>query len=472
MICQSLLERYKPDIDVDKYLLIIILLFFISVCSDNSKPEYDLIIADVSLIDGTGKGIQPGVNVYVKDSLIVRIDQNEVIQSPGVIDGSGKYLIPGLFDAHYHLQDIPDDTVLSSPSLKQLIHFGVTGVLIPGGSLASYENLERLNQLETTGAITTPNLFYTSLMAALEGGHPMKMYGKKYYTDSINVHIVKDTNHIKSIVREASGQNAAGLKIMIEDGPMPPFTTRMPQDYINTFSSAGKEYGLPTFAHVSDMTEVKMGLEGDVDAFMHFVGVQIDWDKDQETIDRIVSDRISWVTTAMLFKSFFYPLNKDWLEHDAFNVFEEDQMRPLKDQDGALEAESRRILSGYFGSDNLPMETGLKPMMRDIKKLYDEGVNIVLGTDVGGRPYILPGISVHEEMQLLELGGFPPEEIIKISSYNAAKMLGISDKYGSIEEGKMADMLLLDKNPLESISNTLSINSVFKDGIIQQRLTE
>ncbi len=458
--------------DIEKYLLIIILLLFISACSNNSKPEFDLIIADVSMIDGTGKEIQSGVNVYVKDDTIARIDLNEINKSHGVIDGSGKYLIPGLFDAHYHLQDVPNDTVLSSPSLKQLIHFGVTGVLIPGGSLASYENLEHLKQLEATGEITAPHLFYTSLMAAIEGGHPMKMYGEKYYTDSVSVHIIKDTNHIKSIVREASGQDAVGIKIMIEDGPMPPFTPRMPQDYIHAFSSAGKEYGLPVFAHVSDMTEVRMGVKGGVDAFMHFVGVQIDWEKDQGTIDRIVSDSISWVTTGMLFKSFFYPLNKDWLEQDAFNVFEEDQMRPLTDQDGQLEAESRRILSEYFGSDNLPMEAGLKPMMSILKKLYDKGVNIVLGTDVGGRPYILPGISVHEEMQLLELGGFPPEEIIKISSYNAAKMMGISNEFGSIEAGKKADMVLLDENPLESISNTLSINTVIKNGMIQKRLTE
>lgn len=471
MTCQWWWALNKLNMDIDKYLLIIILLLFISACSNNNKPEFDLIIADVSLIDGTGKGIQSGVNVYVKNSLITRIDRNEVNQSHRVINGSKKYLIPGLFDAHYHLQDVPNDTVLSSPSLKQLIHFGVTGVLIPGGSLASYENLERLKQLETTRE-NTPHLFYTSLMAAIEGGHPMKMYGEKYYTDSVNVHVVKDTDHIKSIVGEASRHDAVGIKIMIEDGPMPPFTPRMPQDYINTFSSAGKEYGLPIFAHVSDMTEVRIGVKGNVNAFMHFMGVQIDWEKDQEIIDQIVSNNISWVTTTMLAKSFFYPLNKDWLEHDAFNVFEENQMRPLNDPEGQLEAESRMILSGYMGSDTIPMEVMLKPMISDLKKLYDEGVNIVLGTDVGGRPYILPGISIHEEMQLLELGGFTPKEIIKISSFNAAKMLGVSDKYGSIEEGKKADMVLLDENPLESISNTLSINTVIKNGMIQKRLTE
>jgi imidazolonepropionase-like amidohydrolase len=256
---------------MEKFLGLIIFILFISASPNINDPEFDLIIANVSLIDGTGKDIQSGVNVYVKDSTIAQIGRNEITQSRATIDGSGKYLIPGLFDAHYHLQDVPNDTAKSSPSLKQLIHFGVTGVLIPGGSLASYENLEHLKQLEASGEITSPHLFYTSLMATIEGSHPMKTYGEKHYTDSVSVHIVKDANHIRSIVQEASRQGAVGIKIMIEDGPMAPYTTRMPQDYINTFSSLGKEYGLPVFAHVSDMTEVKMGMKGGVDAFMHFM---------------------------------------------------------------------------------------------------------------------------------------------------------------------------------------------------------
>lgn len=413
-----------------------------------------------------------GMHVYVKDGSIAEIDRSEIHQSRRVIDGSGKYLIPGFIDAHYHLQELPNDTVKGSTALKQLIHSGVTGVLIPGGSVASYKNLERLKQLETTGKITAPHLFHTSLIATLEGSHPMKMYGEKFYTDSVSVHLVKDTNHIKSIVREASEQGAIGIKIMIEDGPMPPFTSRMPQKFINTFSSAGNAYGLPVFAHISDMTEERMGVKGGVDAFMHFMGVQIDWEEDQETIDLIVADSISWVTTAMLAKSFFYPLNKDWIRRETFNVFEEGQKRPLIDADGQMEAEARMILYGCLGSDTLPMEGMLKPMASDLKKLYDQGVNIVLGTDVGARPYILPGNSVHEEMQLLELGGFTPGEIIKISSYNAAKTMGISNVYGAIEENKKADIIILDKNPMESISNSLTINTVIKNGVVQKRLIE
>lgn len=95
-----------------------------------------------------------------------------------------------------------------------------------------------------------------------------------------------------------------------------------------------------------------------------------------------------------------------------------------------------------------------------------------MGTDLGGRPYIMPGYSFHEEMQLFELGGFSGEQIIQCATLNAAKMLKVDDDYGSIEKGKVADMVLLKKNPLIDIKNTLSIETVFKRGKVQKRLED
>ncbi len=81
-------------------------------------------------------------------------------------------------------------------------------------------------------------------------------------------------------------------------------------------------------------------------------------------------------------------------------------------------------------------------------------------------------MSLHEEMQLLELGGMEQFDIIKMGTMNAAKMMSAQDSLGSIEVGKIANLVLLDKNPLEGISNTLSINSVIKRGVIQKRIKE
>ena len=73
-----------------------------------------------------------------------------------------------------------------------------------------------LKQLVQEEQMVTPHLFYTSPISTLEGGHPMKMYGESHYIDGVSVHIVRDTDHIHSIVQEAAENNASGIKIMID----------------------------------------------------------------------------------------------------------------------------------------------------------------------------------------------------------------------------------------------------------------
>jgi len=117
--------------------------------------------------------------------------------------------------------------------------------------------------------------------------------------------------------------------------------------------------------------------------------------------------------------------------------------------------------------DDLPIL--MMPHMQDIKYLYDNGFNMVLGTDIGG-DFNFQGHSLHEEMQLLEMESMGPLDILKMGSLNATKMLKVDHEFGSLEVGKVVDMVLLDKDPLETITNALSIHSVIKNGRIQVRI--
>ena len=122
-----------------------------------------------------------------------------------------------------------------------------------------------------------------------------------------------------------------------------------------------------------------------------------------------------------------------------------------------------------YGLENPNLESIISFQVDDIKTLYENGVNMVLGTDTGN-DYIFHGYSLHEEMQLMEMGGMKPLDILKMGTYNAAKMLDVLEELGTVEKGKIADMILLDKNPLDSIKNTLTINTVINEGIIQKRI--
>jgi imidazolonepropionase-like amidohydrolase len=97
------------------------------------------------------------------------------------------------------------------------------------------------------------------------------------------------------------------------------------------------------------------------------------------------------------------------------------------------------------------------------KMLYDHGVTIMSGTDIPNLG-LIPGISLHHELELLVKSGINPLNVIKIATGNGAEALGILDDVGTIESGKQADMIILNANPIRNIRNIEAIEGVIEDG--------
>ena len=262
-----------------------------------------------------------------------------------------------------------------------------------------------------------------------------------------------------------------GIKLTIEDGPFPPFVERIPQEFVDLVAEEASRYGLEVFAHASDNIEFMMALNAGVQNNLHYLEIDLDFEGDSTIVKKLQRNGANIFTTFMLKKSWLYPFHPKWVKQLAeTNIFDPEEIEYLSDP--SRQERALRILKGrnYMKNDELPALAGmLTNQFEDLRFLDDNNINVVLGTDTGN-DFILPGISLHEEMQIMELGGFTPLEIIKMATYNAAKMLKQSDSLGTIEVGKYADMILLDRNPIDSISNTLSINSVIKNGRVQQRM--
>lgn len=96
--------------------------------------------------------------------------------------------------------------------------------------------------------------------------------------------------------------------------------------------------------------------------------------------------------------------------------------------------------------------------------MYDSGILVGMGTDSGAMVIRPQGFSEHHELELLVKAGFTPLQAIQIATLNSAKILSLDKDYGTLEKGKVADFIVLDANPVQNISNTQKINTVYKAG--------
>ena len=106
-----------------------------------------------------------------------------------------------------------------------------------------------------------------------------------------------------------------------------------------------------------------------------------------------------------------------------------------------------------------------------VNAMHRAGIPFLAGTDTPPGVYVFPGFSLHEELQRFVAAGFTPMEALQTATLNPAKFLGMEDRLGSIEKGKLADLVLLDGNPLEDIRNTQKIEAVIVNGSYLPRAT-
>ena len=447
-----------------KYLPCLILLVILFACNPTKQKSFDLVVSNVNLIDGTGKPLRTSVSIGIQDGKIVAIDSTMLVGGKSEIDGTGKFLIPGLFDCHIHTTDYEND-------FPKFIHYGVTSIFITGGSLCTNEYYATMRAHGNQDTIPAPLVFHTSQHFTMEGRHPVKTY-KGNWVDGKSVFLLKDTLQIESLVKEVTQYPIVGIKLTIEDGPHPPWVERMPQTFINKVQKEASKNDTEVFAHVSDNIELEMALDAGIQNLVHWTGIDLDFQRDSVLIDKIYRVRPSFISTLMIDKGFLYPLFPEWIEAiRQEKVFDEAYLAKADNPDFIARAENNMMFwKDYLEEEKITLERIAAIQVADIKVLYENDINFALGTDTG--PFVLPGYSLHEEMQLFELGGMGQLDIIKMATLNAAEIMHAQDSLGSIENGKIANMVLLDKNPLKKISNTLEINTVIKMGIIQERIID
>ena len=402
----------------------------------------ELVIVGASIIDPTLSGTQGPVTIVVDGGIFRSIGPAESVRVPEsarVIDATGRYALPGIADMHNHLYTgtfQPGDDQLGV--LRSLLDWGVTATFDPGIRAEKYEALRGAIREEP---LAYPRTFLVKGVFTTDGG-----WGRGYAPAT--------TDEARAIVRELKAVGSDGVKLMYDD--MRWATTRpfpiMDRAVMTAIIDEAHLQGMMAFAHAPILELAKEVLEGGVDCLIH--GILSD-PIDSEFIELMHKNESCYISTLTMFQT--NAGLKAWADRlDEFDT--EDRLDP------ETLALFRKTPVGTPRLDNTGWAVERLPVLKaNLLAVHRAGISVVLGTDTG-IPGVLPGIAAQLEMAMHVEAGLTAEQTLQAATVNAARMMGQADVFGRIAEGMQADMLILDADPREDISNIRRIRHVIRGG--------
>lgn len=438
-----------------------------------TDPQNGLVIRDVTVIDvESGRTISPA-HVHIHADTIANVSIGEEPALPEniqVIDGRGKFIMPGLTDVHTHLAMYwnlisgdfsEEDSLVTRVALEQFVRYGVTSILVVGGGGANDAQVAELKRLEKDNVIVAPRIFATGSQLTAKGSHPVTTIMRlpadatPERLSQAGVIALAEGDDPSPILARKKELGLDGVKIVIESGP-PPFhpKPRLSFETAQTILEHAKANGLPVYAHTEYLSEFADAVRLGVHAVMH--SVHNAYIEDNKLISQMKTNGTWYVPTLSVFYGF------DCLNH------------PERLEDAYLQAGvPQRLLKSLehplfrfgFGSTiaDYDMRAWQDTCMQNLQRLHDAGVQVALGTDAS-TPFNFPGYNAHVEMELMTRAGLSNADVLRIATLNGARFLGVEDQVGTIAPGKVANLLMLEKNPLSDIRNTRSISRVILKG--------
>jgi imidazolonepropionase-like amidohydrolase len=397
---------------------------------------FSLVIANVTLVDGSGRPPVQGVTLVIEGDRFVSISPNDKAPpSAGTrIDGTGKWAIPGLMDMHVHLRG-------GVRALHGYLYSGVTSIYDAGNDP---EVIFSLRDQERAGEIVAPRIFATGAVVTAPGGHGGQgAVGVEDFArdrEKLDEHIARKPDVLK-ITQDEHGW---GTRPMIR---------YLPADLLEEIVRYYHEHGIRTTIHVSNELRAWEAIYSGIDTLAHPV---IQAPVSDRYLNMMKVKRIPQVSTLTIGEGYSRLVDHpEFLDEPLYRAtLSSEEIERLRTTT-RKEWESRRWTQW--------MKVMTPVAQENLKRLHEAGGLVVVGTDQS------LGAAVHREMELLVEGGISPLDALTMATRNGAVFLGRERDLGTIEEGKIADLVLLDANPTDDIDNTKKIYAVIKAGVVVDR---
>ncbi|MDR9419087.1 amidohydrolase family protein [Gracilimonas sp.] len=418
-----------------------LLLSFVFLTSLSAFGQRTIIHAG-TLIDGISDEARNQVSIIIEDQVISGIRDGYITGNGNdeIIDLTSKTVLPGLIDLHVHLEsetnpqkyleqytfNEADFALRSTAYAKRTLMAGFTTVRELGGSGVNISLRNAINQ----GFVDGPRIITVGKSLATTGGHADPTNGWKNdlmgSPDPVDG-VLNGVAEAREAVRQRYKNGADHIKItatggvlsVAKSGDAPQFF----MDELNAIVQTANEYGMHVAAHAHGAEGMKRAVEAGVLTIEHGTHMT------EEVMDLMIENGTYYVPTISAGK---------WV------------------------AEKAKV-EGYYPDLVVPKALEIGPKIQNtFAKAYEYGVPIAFGTDAGVFPHGLNG----KEFGYMTEVGMPAMEALKSATTVAATVLGMQDQIGSIEAGKMADIVATDSNPLEDISTLENVSFVMKGGKI------
>lgn len=420
--------------------------FFNSLAKDLTQtPEGVLAIKNVSLFDSQTGEILPNRSVLINRNTIDAIltDETAIPQDATLIDGSGKTLLPGLFDNHCHVQK--EDGILHLAA-------GVTSVRDMANSMELLELKKQFDNnanigprvvtmsgfIDQKGPFAGPGLTITNVeegIKAIQGYHDKGYHQIKLYSSI-------DPSWVKPLTEKAHG---LGLKL---SGHIP--AHMLAEDAIKDGFDEIQHVNMVALNFLSDTIDTRTPLRFSAVA-EHSHALDLQGAEFQKFIALLKEKEIEIDPTVSIFEGMFTTKAGE----------------PDPQFEAILDRLPIQVQRGYF-SGGLPIPEGKEQQYKDsfdkllgiLLELHSNGITLLPGTDA------MPGFALHKELENYVRAGISPGDVLRLATLTSAQVTHMDDQLGSIEKGKLADLILVDGNPVENISDIRRVELTIKDGKI------